>query len=270
MRAEDDIRIIQSADGLVADVRSMIADGREAVAQTVNAGMTLLYWRIGRRIHSDVLRNERAAYGKEIISTLSRQLVVEFGNGFSEKSLRRMVQFAEVFPDGEIVVSLIRHLSWTHILALIPLKQPLQRDFYAEMCRVERWSVRTLRKKIDSMLYERTAISKKPEEVAKAEIAALRSEARLTPDLVFRDPYILDFLGLKDRYLEKGLEDAILREMEAFLLELGNGFAFLGRQTRIQIDSDDSHRAINRSRTAPALRQARRRHRRRSPQHRGS
>ena len=239
MSAEDNLQIIQSADGLVADVRSMIADAREAVAQTVNAGMTLLYWRIGRRIQSDVLRNQRAEYGKEIVSTLSRQLVEEFGNGFSEKSLRRMVQFAEVFPDGEIVVSLIRHLSWTHILALIPLKQPLQRDFYAEMCRVERWSVRTLRTKIGSMLYERTAISKKPEEVAKAELAALRGEDQLTPDLVFRDPYILDFLGLKDRYLEKDLEDAILREIETFLLELGNGFAFLGRQTRIQIDSDD-------------------------------
>lgn len=239
MSQMDQLGIIQGADGIATDVRSMILQTREGVARVVNSGITLLYWRIGRRIQSDVLGNQRAAYGQEIISTLSRQLVEEFGSGFSEKSLRRMVQFAEVFPDGKIVVSLVRHLSWTHILALIPLKQPLQRDFYAEMCRVERWSVRTLRDKIRSMLYQRTAISKKPEEVARAELAALRSEDRLTPDLVFRDPYILDFLGLKDRYLEKDLEDAILRELETFLLELGNGFAFLGRQTRIQIDSDD-------------------------------
>ena len=235
----DELEIIQSDAGLVADVRTMVGQTREGVSQAINAGITLLNWRIGKRIQAEVLENTRAEYGKKIVVSLSRQLTDEFGTGFSEKNLRRMIQFAEVFPDAEIVVSLIRQLSWTHILALIPLKDDIQRDFYAEMCRVERWSVRTLRKKIDSMLYERTAISKKPEEVAKAELAALRSDDQLTPDLVFRDPYILDFLGLKDRYLEKDLEDAILRELETFLLELGSGFAFLGRQTRIQIDSDD-------------------------------
>jgi len=130
-------------------------------------------------------------------------------------------------------------LGWSHFKEIIYLNDTLQREFYAEMCRVERWSVRTLRDKIGSMLYERTAISKKPEEVARVELAALRAEDKFSPDLVFRDPYILDFLGLKDRYLEKDLEDAILREIETFLLELGYGFAFLGRQTRIQIDSDD-------------------------------
>lgn len=235
----ENLAIIQRTDDLAADVRSMIAQTRDGVARTVNAGMTLLYWRVGKRIHNEILGEDRAEYGKEIVSTLSRQLVEEFGSGFSEKNLRRMVQFAEEFPDSEIVVSLIRQLSWTHILALIPLKKPLQREFYAEMCRAERWSVRTLRDKIGSMLYERTAISKKPEEVARAELAQLRSDDQLSPDLVFRDPYILDFLGLKDRYLEKDLEDAILRELETFLLELGTGFAFLARQQRIQIDSDD-------------------------------
>jgi len=270
MSAEDDLQIIQSTDGIAADVRSMILQTREDVAHIVNSGITLLYWRIGKRIQTEVLGHERAEYGKEILQTLSAKLISEFGQGFSQRNLRYMVTFAEIFPEVGIVAALSRQLGWSHFKELLPLDTPLQRDFYAEMCRVERWSVRTLRKKIGSMLYECTAISKKPEGVAKTEIAALRSEDRLTPDLIFRDPYILDFLGLKDRYLEKGLEDAILREMEAFLLELGNGFAFLGRQTRIQIDSDDSHRAINRSRTAPALRQARRRHRRRSPQHRGS
>ena len=150
-----------------------------------------------------------------------------------------MLQFAEVFPEERIVVSLIRQLSWTHIIALIPLKEPFQRDFYAEMCRVERWSVRTLRQKIDSMLYERTALSKKPEKLIRQELDALREGGRLSPDLVFRDPYFLDFLGLKDRYLEKDLEDAILRELEQFILELGAGFSFIARQKRIQVDSDD-------------------------------
>ena len=237
--SDEHLDIIDTPDGLLADVQSMIEQTRAGVAQTVNTGMTSLYWRIGKRIQSEVLKGQRADYGKEIVATLSRQLVSKFGTGFSEKSLRRMMQFAEVFPDPEIVVSLIRQLSWTHILALIPLKEPLQREFYAEMCRVERWSVRTLRDKIGSMLYERTAISRKPEEVARAELAQLREDDRLTPALVFKDPYVLDFLGLNDRYLERDLEDAILREIEIFLLELGDGFAFLGRQKRIQIDSDD-------------------------------
>ena len=237
--SDERLDIIDTPDGLFADVQSMIEQTRAGVAQTVNTGMTSLYWRIGKRIQSEILQGQRADYGKEIVATLSRQLVSRFGTGFSEKSLRRMMQFAEVFPDSEIVVSLIRQLSWTHILALIPLKEPLQREFYAEMCRVERWSVRTLRDKIGSMLYERTAISRKPEEVARAELAQLREDDQLTPALVFKDPYVLDFLGLNDRYLERDLEDAILREIEIFLLELGDGFAFLGRQKRIQIDSDD-------------------------------
>lgn len=236
---DDEITIIQSPAGVVSDVRSMIVETRKGVSRVVNAGMTLLYWRIGRRIQSEVLENERAEYGEEIVATLSRQLVAEFGNGFSEKSLRRMLQFSRVFSQGEIVATLSRQLGWSHFKEIIPLKDDLQREFYAEMCRIERWSVRTLRAKIDSMLYERTGISKQPAEVAKAELAALREEDKLTPALVFRDPYILDFLGLKDRYLEKDLEDAILRELENFLLEMGDGFTFQARQFRIQIDSDD-------------------------------
>ncbi|MDE2797834.1 MAG: PDDEXK nuclease domain-containing protein [Gemmatimonadota bacterium] len=235
----ENLAIIQSTGDLAADVRSMIAQTRDGVARTVNVGMTLLYWRIGKRIHYEILNEKRAEYGKEIVSTLSRQLTSEFGRGYNYSALTRMVRFADAFPEGEIVATLSQQLGWSHFKELLPLKQPLQREFYAEMCRAERWSVRTLREKIGSMLYERTAISKKPEEVARAELAQLRSDDQLSPDLVFRDPYVLDFLGLKDRYLEKDLEDAILRELETFLLELGNGFAFLARQQRIQIDSDD-------------------------------
>jgi predicted nuclease of restriction endonuclease-like (RecB) superfamily len=150
-----------------------------------------------------------------------------------------MIQFAEVFPDEKIVVSLIRELSWTHFLALLPLREQLQREFYAEMCRAQRWSVRTLRDKIGGMLYERTALSRRPAELARIELAALRNQDRLSTDLVLRDPYLLDFLGLKDVYQEKDLEAAILREMERFILELGSGFAFLARQKRITVDSED-------------------------------
>ena len=142
---------------LLHDLRRMIEETRHGVAATVNVAMTHLYWQMGKRIKAAILNGERAEYGIQILSTVSDELKRDYGNGFDEKNLRRMIQFSEVFPDEKIVVSLIRQLNWTHIVALIPLKKPLQRDFYAEMCRIERWSVRTLRQKIDSMLYERTA-----------------------------------------------------------------------------------------------------------------
>jgi len=224
---------------LLRDVRRLIEEARLQTRAAVNAGMTLLYWRVGQRIRIEVLGGKRAAYGDEIVVTASRQLVAEYGRGYSEKSLRRMMQFSEVFPDEQIVVSLMRHLSWSHFIALIPLKDPLQRGFYTEMCRVQHWNVRQLRQQIDSMLFERTALSQKPEAVIEAQIDALREQDSLSTDLVLKDPYILDFLGLRDRYLEKDLEDAILRELEAFVLELGTGFCFVARQMRLQIDGDD-------------------------------
>jgi predicted nuclease of restriction endonuclease-like (RecB) superfamily len=229
----------QKPTALLADLRELILQAREGVARAVDSGLTALYWHIGQRIRQDVLKEKRAEYGAQIVATLGRQLETEFGRGFGEKNLRRMIRFAEVFPDREIVASLMRQLTWTHFIELMPLDKPLERDFYAEMCRVERWSVRTLRQKIDGMLYERTALSRKPEKLAALELKQLREEDKLTPDLVFRDPYILDFLGLKDTYAEKDLEAAILREMEAFILELGVGFCFVARQQRMQIDDRD-------------------------------
>ena len=244
---------LYSANALVGDIRALIEESRSAVATTVNAALTMLHWRIGKRINEELLKGDRGDYGGQIVSAVGRQLESEFGRGFSEKSLRHMIRFARVFPGEEIVSALRRQLSWTHLKAIIYLDDPLQRDFYAEMCRIEGWSTRTLQRKIGSMLYERTALSRKPEELARIELEALREEDRLTPDLVFRDPYFLDFLGLKDRYLEKDLEAAILRELEQFLLELGTGFAFLARQKRIQLDNDDYyidllfyHRGLNR------------------------
>lgn len=125
---------------LVADIRQMIEGARQQVAQAVNAGLTALYWQIGTRIRQDILKERRAEYGAEIVATLSRQLVPDFGRGFEEKTLRRMVQFAEVFPDPAIVATLGRQLGWSHFKEIIPLKSDLQRDFYAEMCRMEGWS----------------------------------------------------------------------------------------------------------------------------------
>ena len=238
---------------LSREVKELILESRSQVTVAINVTLTMLYWQIGKRINEEVLKGERAEYGKQIVSTLSGQLSMEFGKGFAEKNLRRMMQFAIVFEDHGIVATLLRQLSWSHFTLLIPLKDKLQRNFYAEMCRLEKWSVRTLRKRIDSMLFERTALSKKPEELITAEIQKLRNDNRVTPNLVLKDPYILDFLELNDRYFEKDLEDAILREMELFLLELGSGFAFMARQKRIQIDTDDYyidllfyHRDLNR------------------------
>lgn len=226
---------------LMADVRQLIAEARHRVARAVDSGVVLLYWSIGNRIRRDILQDQRAEYGKQIVAALSRQLTAEFGSGYGEKNLRRMVQFAEAFPDSEIVAALLRQLGWTHFTMLIPIADPLQRDFYAEMCRIEGWNTRTLREKIDSMLFERTALSKRPAKLAELEVKKLREENRITPDLVFRDPYILDFLGLKDTYAEKDLETAILREMESFILELGVGFAFVARQKSMTIDNEDHH-----------------------------
>ncbi len=224
---------------LLRDLRQLIVEARQDVARSVNSSLVLLYWKVGQRIRKDVLKEMRAGYGEEIVATVSRQLTGEFGSGFAEKSLRRMIQFAEVFSDEQIVATLSRQLGWSHFIEIIPLKNDLQRDFYAEMCRVEQWSVRQLREKIGGMLFERTALSKKPASLARLELAALRAEDKLTPDLVFRDPYFLDFLGLKGAYSEKDLEAAILKELESFLLELGVGFSFVARQKRITVDDED-------------------------------
>jgi predicted nuclease of restriction endonuclease-like (RecB) superfamily len=224
---------------LIRDLKDIIQQARLKVAQSVDSALVILYWRIGRRIQDDILKQERAAYGEEIVATLSQQLTAEYGRGFSRYNLARMIQFAEVFPDEQIVATLSQDLSWSHFVQLFPLKDRLKQEFYAEMARVERWSVRTLRTKMDSMLFERTALSRKPDNLIAQELKALREEDKLTPDLVFRDPYLLDFLGLRDTYAEKDLEAAILREMEAFILELGVGFAFMERQKRITVDGDD-------------------------------
>lgn len=224
---------------LLSDLRRLIAEARQDVARQVNSALVLLYWRVGQRIRQDILKEKRAEYGERIVSALGTQLTAEFGPGFGPRNLFRMIRFAEVFPDIEIVSALRTQLGWTHFRQIIYLDDPLKRDFYAEMCRIERWSTRTLEKKIGSMLFERTALSNKPKELIRHELNALRAEDKLTPDLVFRDPYFLDFLGLKDRYIEKDIEDAIMREMENFILELGVGFTFVARQKRIQVDSDD-------------------------------
>lgn len=224
---------------LLNEIRSYIEEAKTTVAVTANSATTTLYWNIGNRINKEILENKRAEYGKQIIVRISSELTGEYGKGWSEKHLRHCLRFAETFQDREIVYALSRQLTWTHFRTLIYIKDDLSRNFYLEMCKIENWTTRELNEKIDSMLFERTAISKKPEEQIKQELKLLSEENKLTPDLVFRDPYVLDFLGLQDNFSEQTLEKAILRELEKFILELGQGFSFVDRQKRMLIDGEN-------------------------------
>ena len=224
---------------LLTEIRSLIQSAHTRTAAAINSELVGLYWQIGTRIRQDILKEKRAEYGQQVLVSLASHLTVEYGKGFAWRNLFNMVRLAETYPDYKILQTLSAKLGWSHFLEIIRLSDPLQREFYAEMCRLERWSVRTLRDRIQSLLFERTAISKKPAELVQKQLATLREKDQLTPDLVFRDPYVLTFLGLSDTYSEKDLETAIIRELERFLLELGTDFTFVARQKRITVDHED-------------------------------
>ena len=234
----NDLLVADNAE-LLTDLRGLIAATRERVAATVNAELTMLYWHVGKRVRTETLKDARAEYGKQIVESVADALTGEFGKGFNRRNLFRMMQFTEQFPDEQIVSTLWTQLSWSHFRELLLVKDDLGRRFYAELCKLERWSVRTLQSKINGMMFERTAISKKPENLIERELTELSETGRMTPDLIFRDPYLLDFLGLPDDFSEADLERAILREIETFLLEMGQHFTFAARQKRIVIDGDD-------------------------------
>jgi predicted nuclease of restriction endonuclease-like (RecB) superfamily len=221
------------------EIVSLIEGAKVRVAQKVNASLVLLYWQIGYKIAHEILRNTRAEYGEKIVKQLAIRLRSHYGEGFNRSSLFRMVRFAKQFPNEEIVATLSPLLSWSHFVELTSFEDPLKRQFYTEMCRIELWSVRELRKKVDGMLYERTAISKQPEKLIVQDLKNLQAKDQFSNSLVFRDPYVLDFLDLPTNYSEKSLEDAILDELCTFLQEIGTDFCFIGRQKRISIDNED-------------------------------
>ena len=194
---------------LLVDVRHLIGAARQQVASVINAELTRLYWQIGRRINSELLQGQRAEYGKQVIAELARTLTTDFGKGWSERQLRYCLRVAEIFPEAQILHTVCSQLSWSHLRLIIQLDDPLKRDFYLQICQLESWSVRQLQDRINSLLYERTAISKKPEDTIRQDLDLLRDHGQLSPDLTFRDPYVLDFLGLSDSYSEKDLESAI-------------------------------------------------------------
>jgi len=224
---------------LLSELRGLIASARERLAVSVNAELSLLYWNVGQRINRHVLGNKRAEYGAHVIEGLSQKLCGEFGSGWGTRQLLFCSQFASSFPDPKIVNTLCSQLSWSHIKVLIGQPDPLKREFYAEMCKIEHWSVRTLRGRIDAMMYERTAVAKKPREVIKKDLAQLRDEKKMSPDLAFRDPYFLNFLGLAGAYSEKDLEKAMVADMKNSIIELGGDMAFVAEQKMIPIDNEE-------------------------------
>ena len=213
---------------LISEISLLIEQSQRHIATQANSALTQLFWQIGKRINDEILLNKRADYGKQIVVTLSEKLMTRYGRSFEEKNLRRMLQFSEQFEDFSIVVTLSRQLSWSHFLVLLPIKQAEAKQYYANLSSVEYWSVRDLRKQIASKAFERN-------EIADTQLSTFKPELLNT----FKDPYILDFLNLKNTYLEQDLERAILHELEAFILELGKGFAFMERQKRMIIDGDD-------------------------------
>lgn len=230
----------RSENEIISDIRNLIEQSRHQVAAAVNAGMTLMYWHIGERINREILGGERAAYGKQVVATVSQQLTEEYGGSqFSVKNLNRMRLFAERFPDLSIWTPLVSKLSWSHFLQVISIEEEVKRQFYLTMAADQRWSKRTLKAKIDGMLYERTAIAKQPDEVILHDLELLRDEREMSADLAFHDPYFLDFLGLEGEYSEKDLESAIVGELQKFITEMGNDFAFMARQKRITVDDED-------------------------------
>jgi predicted nuclease of restriction endonuclease-like (RecB) superfamily len=227
---------------LINDLKQVIEQARSQAAATVNSAITLMYWHIGERINREILGNERAEYGKQIIATVSQQLQEHYGSkGFEKSSITRMMKFAELFPNFEIVSTLSTQLTWSHFVEILPLKDELQREFYLTMASFERWTVRMLRDKIDGILYERTLISGKPDEMIKLELSKVRNENIISPDIVFRSPYFFEFTGLKGAYNENSLEDSLIARLEQFILELGVGFTFVERQKRMVIDGEDFH-----------------------------
>ena len=220
---------IRTSTDLLADLREIISRGKSQAVAAVNSALTLTFWQVGKRINDDVLQGERAAYGQQVIAPIAARLVEHYGRSFEAKNLRRMMQFADIFDDSAIVVPLARQLSWAHILLLIPLKTQEARLFYAAQAAQATWSKRELRRQIERKAYER------------GEIADSKLQLAAAPGLAgaVKDPYFFDFLGLPDGYLENDLEQALIRELERFILELGNGFAFVERQKRMIIDGED-------------------------------
>ncbi|MBE0418106.1 MAG: DUF1016 domain-containing protein [Coriobacteriia bacterium] len=237
--SRDDAMIRDVEEALFGDVSELIDKARTRAATAVNAELLMLYWGVGKRIREGILGGERAAYGREIVRRLAGRLRERYGRGYSHSALTRMMKFAAWCPESEIVATLSQQLSWSHIVEIVALEDAEEREFYAAHAARDRWSVRTLRERIASQLYVRTITS----DDSGDQVIAAASESQVPddtgPSILFRDPYVLDFLGLPGKHTESQLETAILDEIQRFLLELGVGFAFVERQKRMTVDGRD-------------------------------
>ncbi len=224
---------------LLKDVKQLIETARTQVARYANAASVMLYWQIGHRINQDILNNERAEYGKNVIAHLSQQLKHGYGSGFDRYNISRMVRFAKLYSEPQIVVTLSQQLSWSHFIKLMVIEDQLKRDFYTEMCKLQGWDVRGLRAKIDGMLYERTAIAKQPESTIQAEIKKLKQGDLSNPDLYLQDPCVLNLLYPHQITSEKEFEFAILNDLQMFIQDMGSDFCFLAKQKRMSTEKND-------------------------------
>lgn len=241
------------ANPLFQDIQQLIEAARNQVAHYANSALVLLYWQIGQRINQDILKDERAEYGQRIIKNLSEWLTVQYGAGFDISNLTRMHRLAKLYPEQSIVGTLSQQLAWSHFVRLMAIDDPLKRDFYTEICRLERWSVRGLKQKINDMLYERTALAKQPKSVIKAELEKVKQGDLMNPDLYLQDPCVFKFLYPHSISSERKLEDAILTELQSFIQEMGSDFCFVARQKRMSTGKNDRyldllffHRAMHR------------------------
>jgi predicted nuclease of restriction endonuclease-like (RecB) superfamily len=225
--------------GLFKEIKALIDNAKQYVSREFNITHVLLNWHIGNRINQEILQNDRADYGKQVIPQLSEQLRETYGSGYDKTALSRMIKFSKLYPDAKIVATLSQQLSWSHIVHLIAINEDLRRSYYVEMCLVENWDVRTLREKTNSMLFERTALAKKPEILIQQNIESLRKEKTITPDFIFHDPYFLKFTGLESGHSETDLENTILDELTIFLREFGSDFCFVARQKRMSTEKTD-------------------------------
>lgn len=233
------VNLSPALDDIYYEISELIKKKKTGIKNIVNDTMISLYWGIGEHLFNEILKKEKPEYGRKMIIEISKRLANEYGKGFNRSSVFRMVQFYQLFPQFDKVATLSQQLTWSHFVELLPIEDELKRNFYAVMCKNENWSVRTLRERKKTMFYERTAISKKADLTIKNEIEELRDNKKMSLDMFYRDPYILDFLGLKDTYSEKDLENAILFELEKFILEMGSDFAFLARQKHFVLDGKD-------------------------------
>ena len=225
----------QGEDSLYSKIAAILEQNRKSVAVAVNTAMVRTYYEIGRSIvENEQKGSARAEYGKEVLKNLSARLTANYGKGFSLTNLKQMRDFYLTYQIGQTVSDQFT-LSWSHYLFLMRIDNPAERNFYEIETKNSNWSLRELKRQFDSALYERLAVSKDKESVKKL---SQKGSVVESPADIVKDPYILEFLGLPERseYSESDLEGRLIDKLESFLLELGKGYTFVGRQSRITFD----------------------------------